>query len=81
MDRRFLLSQEIADDLRTPEATVRYWRHTGSGPEFIKVGRRVLYPADAYEDWLRAQGVAPKRISVPSVPPHSRGRTKVAGDA
>ena len=76
MDRRFLLSQEIADDLRTPEATVRYWRHTGSGPEFIKVGRRVLYPADAYEEWLRAQGAAPKSISVPCVPSPTRARGK-----
>jgi len=49
----FLLTREVADLLRTSESTVRYWRHTRTGPPSIKVGRRVLYRRDAVLAWLR----------------------------
>ena len=35
---------EAAAILRAPVATLRYWRHLGTGPDSIKVGRRILHP-------------------------------------
>jgi hypothetical protein len=35
--------EEAAAALRTPVATLRYWRWQGTGPKSLKVGRRVLY--------------------------------------
>jgi hypothetical protein len=40
----YLNTTEVAQRYRTAIATVRYWRHTGYGPQGVKVGRRVLYP-------------------------------------
>ncbi|WP_369431794.1 helix-turn-helix domain-containing protein [Quadrisphaera setariae] len=42
----------MAEMLRTPESTVRYWRHIGAGPLWIKVGRRVIYRRDDVLTWL-----------------------------
>ena len=34
---------EVADLLRVPVATVRWWRHNRTGPRSFKIGRHVLY--------------------------------------
>ena len=39
----YMTTREVADLLRTPPETIRYWRHLGTGPKSFKVGRRVLY--------------------------------------
>ncbi len=49
---------EVADRLRTPEATLRYWRHQGAGPQSFKLGRRVMYREADVEEWLDAQYAA-----------------------
>lgn len=49
---RFLTTAEVAQLLRQPESTVRYWRYLGKGPPSVKVGRRVLYPQDGLGKWL-----------------------------
>lgn len=36
-------SDEVALRFRTKPGTVRYWRHIGFGPAFVKHGRKVLY--------------------------------------
>ncbi len=51
----YLLTREVAELLRTPESTVRYWRHVRTGPPSMKVGRRVLYSRVAVLAWLEAQ--------------------------
>jgi excisionase family DNA binding protein len=33
---------EVAAALRVPVATIRYWRAQGRGPEFIRLGRRIV---------------------------------------
>lgn len=50
-----MTTQELAELLRAPVSTVRYWRHIGYGPAGIKVGRRVLYRRDDVESWLGRQ--------------------------
>lgn len=46
---------EAAERLRMPEATLRYWRHVGTGPRSFKIGRRVMYRAADVEQWLDEQ--------------------------
>ncbi len=43
---------EVADLLRTPAATLRYWRHLGVGPPSFRLGRRVLYRRTELERWV-----------------------------
>lgn len=56
---KYLTTAEVAETLRTPVETVRYWRHVGKGPRSFKLGRRVLYDVDdlqAYVDQARQGG-------------------------
>jgi excisionase family DNA binding protein len=48
----YMTTAEVAELLRSPQETVRYWRHLGKGPRCFKVGRRVLYPAADVRAWL-----------------------------
>ena len=36
---------EVADVVRVPVATLRYWRHLGTGPHSFRIGRTVRYRA------------------------------------
>ena len=46
---------EAAQLLRAPVATLRYWRHLGTGPASFRLGRRVLYRRDDLHSWVDAQ--------------------------
>ncbi|WP_249933308.1 helix-turn-helix domain-containing protein [Blastococcus sp. CCUG 61487] len=46
---------EAADVLRAPVATLRYWRHLGTGPNSFRLGRRVLYRRADLRSWIDAQ--------------------------
>ena len=46
---------EAADLLRAPVATLRYWRHLGTGPRSFRLGRRVLYRTDDLRAWIAEQ--------------------------
>lgn len=46
---------ETSERLRTPVATLRYWRSIGEGPPSFKLGRRVVYSERALDDWLEEQ--------------------------
>lgn len=52
MNVRYMTTTEVAQELRTPVETVRWWRHVGKGPKSFKVGRRVLYAVVDFEAWL-----------------------------
>ena len=43
---------EAAELLRAPVATLRYWRHLGTGPRSFRLGRRVLYRSDDLRAWV-----------------------------
>ena len=49
----YLTTAEVAARFRRPEATVRWWRYIGYGPESIKVGKHALYPIEAVEMMAR----------------------------
>lgn len=54
--RRVLTMAEVAAMTRTPENTLRYWRHLGNvGPRSYKIGRRVAYDEADVIAWLDAQ--------------------------
>ena len=42
-DTDLLTITEAAALLRTPVATLRWWRHQGTGPASFRIGRRVFY--------------------------------------
>ena len=46
---------EAAELLRAPVATLRYWRHLGTGPRSFGLGRRVLYRSDDLRAWVDAR--------------------------
>jgi excisionase family DNA binding protein len=52
--RTYLTTDEVAELLRTPAETVRYWRHEGKGPRSFKVGRRVLYAVTDVDAFIAA---------------------------
>lgn len=60
---KFYTTNEVAALLRHSPETLKYWRQQGEGPEWFRArpGRRILYPADAVNAWvkrLRSQGGA-----------------------
>lgn len=50
-----LTTEEVGARLKVPAETVRYWRHVGTGPRAIKVGRFVRYREDDLSTWLDAR--------------------------
>ena len=52
---RLLTISEVADLLRKPVATLRWWRHVGTGPRSFKVGRGVRYRASDVHGWVDQQ--------------------------
>jgi excisionase family DNA binding protein len=50
---------EVADLVRVPVATLRYWRHLGDGPHSFRVGRSVRYWRTEVLQWLEEQSDDP----------------------
>ncbi len=63
-DPQLLTIAEASELLRAPVATLRYWRHLGTGPRSFRLGRRVFYRRDDLHDWIdhqRAEAAAGRR--------------------
>jgi hypothetical protein len=57
-----LTESQVAERLRLSIATLRAWRHRGTGPRFLRFGRAVRYlPADL--DFIRASVVDTRSVS------------------
>lgn len=54
-DDDLLTLDEVAEILHTPENTLRWWRQTGTGPEFFKIGRRLFTTVGDVRRWIRHQ--------------------------
>jgi predicted DNA-binding transcriptional regulator AlpA len=52
---RLLTITEVADLLRKPVATLRWWRHVGIGPYSFKIGRDVRYRESDVRAWIDRQ--------------------------
>jgi predicted DNA-binding transcriptional regulator AlpA len=61
-------NEDAAKVLRVKPATLNTWRTHGYGPEFLKVGRRVLYRRSDVLAWIesrrRAPSPAASRVSI-----------------
>ena len=50
---------QVAEYLRTPATTIRWWRYIGQGPKSFKLGaRKVAYLRSDVEAWLQQQYAA-----------------------
>lgn len=52
MSDALFTTAEVAEKLRIPPATLRWWRHVDRGPKSFKVGRRVVYRASEVDAYL-----------------------------
>ena len=50
-----LTLQEVANVVRVPVATLRYWRHVGTGLRSFRIGRSVRYWRTEVYTWLDSQ--------------------------
>ena len=54
-DDELLTIREVADIVRAPIATLRYWRHLGTGPHSFRIGRSIRYWHHDVTTWLHEQ--------------------------
>ena len=50
-----LTTNEAAQRVNVPAATLRFWRHQSRGPRSFRLGRRVMYKAADLDRWVQAQ--------------------------
>jgi hypothetical protein len=54
-DEDFLTLPEVAEILRVPVNTLRWWRQRGDGPPFFKVGRHLVTTIGDLRAWIQEQ--------------------------
>ncbi len=54
-ENTYFTTTEAAKYVRCSSRTLEAFRLSGSGPKFVKAGRRVLYRSSDLEAWLQAQ--------------------------
>jgi len=59
-DDELMTLKEVATLIRVPEATLRYWRHLGTGPRGFRIGRSVRYWRNDVVHWLDEQSRHPQ---------------------
>lgn len=52
-ERLLLTTEQISKRTQLNKVTLWRMRERGDGPPFIRIGRRVRYPAIEFELWLR----------------------------
>lgn len=63
MERGLLSPEELAEYLGIPVATIYQWRHKGTGPRSMKVGRHVRYRHSDVDVWLDAVATDPQHAA------------------
>ena len=61
-DDELLTLEDVAQILKTSENTVRWWRQTGTGPEFFKIGRRLYTTVGDLRRFIRSQRLASRPV-------------------
>jgi len=56
-ERKYLSPKEISEKFGIPQGTLTQWRHLGKGPAYFKLGRKVRYALDDFEEWLKHQRI------------------------
>jgi excisionase family DNA binding protein len=57
-DQPLLTTQQVADYLGVPVATIYRWRYVGTGPPAIRVGVHLRFAEQDLEAWLAEQKTA-----------------------
>lgn len=57
-------TEAVAELLGLSPATLRLWRSTGKGPQFVKCGGAVRYRTEDLEEWVASRIVKPERGSI-----------------
>ena len=52
---QYLTEKEVASRLGISAAALRKWRLSQYGPVFLRLGSRVVYPADKLAQWLASR--------------------------
>lgn len=52
---KLMTTEEVSQLLGIPVTTLYQWRHKGSGPRCIRVGRHLRYAVAELERWLDEQ--------------------------
>lgn len=60
-DDDLLLISEVSELTRMPEATIRWHRHQGTGPEGFRLGRRVVFRRGEVRKWIAEREQAGSR--------------------
>jgi prophage regulatory protein len=60
MEPEYLTTAEVAELVRAPAETVRYWVYVGKAPKSVKIGRRRLFRRSDVVTWLEAQEAGAK---------------------
>lgn len=56
MQGAVMTTTQVAEELNVPVATLRWWRHRGTGPKSFRLGaRKVAYLRSDVEQWLQQQ--------------------------
>ena len=63
-DEDFLTLSEVAEILRVPANTLRWWRQRGDGPPFFKIGRHLVTTIGDLRAWIQEQKQQTTRSSV-----------------
>ncbi|WP_213572465.1 helix-turn-helix domain-containing protein [Rhodococcus sp. USK13] len=60
----YLTTKQVSEQTGIAAATLRYWRHVGTGPASFALGKRIVYKRSALLAWLAAQEAATTRGGV-----------------
>lgn len=55
---------EAGEYLRTPPATLQWWRHIKRGPNYVKIGRRIFYRKSDLDDFIGENVCTPEVCDV-----------------
>jgi transcriptional regulator with XRE-family HTH domain len=58
-----LTESQVAERLGLAVATLRAWRHRGTGPRFLRFGRAVRYLVADLDEFIRASKVDTRSVS------------------
>lgn len=59
-EKEFLSPEELAEELHVPVRSIYAWRHKGTGPKGLRLGRHVRFRRADVEVWLEAQADRPR---------------------
>jgi predicted site-specific integrase-resolvase len=56
--KKYLTPDEAARLIGAASQTLARWRCEGGGPQFIRVGRKIMYGADDISVWMNSRRVS-----------------------